>query len=221
MTNQRARAAARGVLVTGTDTGVGKTVTSVLLISSLVRRGVPVAAMKPVETGVVGDAPLDALAIAAACSSSAPLDDVCPYRFGLPVAPEAAAAAEGMAIDPAVIRAAFGRLATGGRFVVVEGAGGAGTPYGPSMLCMDLAGILGIPAVVVARATLGTVGQTVVTLRALRASGVRCCGVILCRQPGLPPGPDDATNASLIEAHSDGVPVLFTVPVIPGLAGCR
>ena len=98
---------------------------------------------------------------------------------------------------------------------MVEGAGGAGTPFGPSLLCMDLATLLGIPAIVVARATLGTVGQTLTALRSMRAARIPCCGVILCRRPGLPVGPDDPTNASLIEAHSGGVPVLFTIPSIP------
>ena len=204
----------RGLFVTGTDTGVGKSVVAALLLASLRRRGVEVAAMKPVETGCAHE-PLDALALRAAAGTDDPIERVCPYRFTPPIAPEAAAAAGGVVIDPAVLRGALDKLALGGRFVVVEGAGGAGTPYAPGLLGADLAAALGLPVLLVARATLGTVGQTLVALAAMREAGARCVGVVLNRLPGLAPGPDDSTNAPLIERHSRGVPVLGTLPAVP------
>jgi len=203
----------RGLVVLGTDTGVGKTVFSTLLLSSLRRQGLAVEGMKPVETGCDLQ-PLDALSLAIAAGSRVPLDVVCPYRFRMPAAPRAAAEAEGAVIDPVRIRSAFDDLARGGRFVLVECAGGAGTPYGPDLVGLDIARLLDLPALLVARAALGTVGQCVVTVRAMAAAGVTCRGVVLVRLPGMAPGPEDPTNAPLIEAHAQ-VPVHGILPVLP------
>jgi len=204
----------RGLLVCGTDTGVGKTVVCTLLLASLRHRDVPVAAFKPVETGCDPD-PVDAVMLAEAAGGSDPLDLVCPYRFALPAAPEAAAQAEGKVIDPAHLRECFEKLATGGRFVIVETAGGAGTPYAPDMLALDLARLLDLPVLLVARAVLGTVGQTLVTLHAIRSAGAHCTGIVLSRVPGSTPGPEDPTNVPLIEAHAAPVPVLGVLPRLP------
>jgi len=133
----------------------------------------------------------------------------------LPAAPEAAADAERATIDPQKIIAAAHSLSHGrDPFLVVEAAGGVGTPYGRRLLALDLAPMLDLPVVLVARATLGTVGQTLVALRALHAARIPCTGVVLCRLPGLPPGPEDHTNAPLIEAHAALVPVLGTLPLL-------
>ena len=87
----------RGFFVTGTDTGVGKTVVSLALIRGLRRHGLDVGAMKPVETGVGPEGPLDALDLRAAAGAADDLADVCPLRFALPAAPTVAAAAGGPA----------------------------------------------------------------------------------------------------------------------------
>jgi dethiobiotin synthetase len=132
----------------------------------------------------------------------------------MPAAPQAAADAEGVAIDPLVLARAFGSLHAGGRLVVAEGAGGAATPYGPDLLGMDLARVLGVPVLLVARAALGTVGQSLACLRAMEAARIECRGVVLSRVPGSVPGPEDPTNAPLIEVHSGSVPVLGTLPLV-------
>jgi dethiobiotin synthetase len=204
----------RGILVLGTDTAVGKTVVSVLLITELRRRGVDVAAFKPVETGCNPD-PLDALAIrAAAGREQDPLDLVCPYRFSLPAAPEAAALAENQEVDVGRLRSCFDELASGGRFVVAEASGGAGTPYGRGTLGLDLARILDVPVLLVARAVLGTVGLTLLAVNATHHARASTAGIVLCRVPGYQPGPEDPTNVPLIESHSGIVPVLGTLPVL-------
>ena len=204
----------RGLVVVGTDTGVGKTVVSTLLIASARSRGMPVAAFKPVETGCDPD-PMDAVILSEAAGGSDPLDLVCPYRFSLPVAPEAAAEAEGRTIDPARIQECFGTLAAGGRFVLVETAGGAGTPYAPDMLGLDLARLLGLPVLLVSRMALGCIGQTLVALHAVQSSGALCAGIVLSRVPGTEPGPEDPTNVPLIQAHAAPVPVLGVLPRLP------
>ncbi len=198
----------RGLLVLGTDTGVGKTVVSTLLLAALRHRGLPVAAFKPVETGCDPD-PMDAVVLREAAGGSDPLDLVCPYRFVLPAAPEA------RTIDPGTLRECFGKLASGGRFVLVETAGGAGTPYAPDMLGLDLARLFDLPVLLVARAVLGTVGQTLVALHTVQSSGAVCAGIVLSRVPGFPPGPEDPTNVPLIEAHAAPVPVLGVLPSLP------
>ncbi|MDH3521923.1 MAG: AAA family ATPase, partial [Myxococcales bacterium] len=90
---------ARGCFVTGTDTGVGKTVFACALLRALRARGLDAGGMKPVETGVGASGPQDALALRAAADDADPLDDVCPQRFALPAAPTVAAAAEGRRVD--------------------------------------------------------------------------------------------------------------------------
>lgn len=217
---------ARKLLVAGTDTGVGKTVVSVLLTTALRLRGLRTATMKPVETGCEPDRPHDALALAAAAGGAlgpdaAPgveidLADLCPYRLPLPVAPESAAAAEGAEVQVAVIRSALHRLERQAEMVVVESAGGIGTPLAPDLLVLDLARELGLPVLLVARDLLGTVGQTLVALRAMAHGRVPCLGVVLCRTDARPPGPEGPTHVPLIAAHAHGgVPVLGIVDFVP------
>ena len=98
---------AAGVFVTGTGTGVGKTVVACALIRALRARGIDVGAMKPVETGVGADGPQDAQALRAATGEADPLADVCPYAFALPAAPSVAAAREGRSIDVTRLVAGF------------------------------------------------------------------------------------------------------------------
>lgn len=196
--------AGRALLVVGTDTGVGKTVVSVLLLAALRRRGLRVLAQKPVETGCEPD-PADALALAAACGVTE-IDQVCPYRFRLPAAPESAAAAEGQVIDPDLIQHNLQRQREQADFVLVESAGGLGTPYGPDLLVLDLARRMGLPVLLVARHVLGTVGQTLVALRLMQHEGVRCVGVVLNQTSDTAPGPEGPTHLPLLAAHAP-VPV--------------
>jgi dethiobiotin synthetase len=204
----------KGILIAGTDTGVGKTVVSVLLIAALRTGGMRAVGMKPVESGCAPD-PLDALSLLVASEEDIPLDDLCPYRFRNPVAPEVAAASEGTAIDLSIIESAFQRLSSRYEKVIIESAGGIGTPYGPDLLVMDLARMLKVPVLLVARDVLGVVGQALTALRAMQHASVQCLGIILCRTTDDPPGPDAATNVSLITSHSEGVPVLGMLPFIP------
>jgi dethiobiotin synthetase len=200
----------RALLVVGTDTGVGKTVVSVLLLAALRRRGLQVLAQKPVETGCQPD-PEDALALAAVCSGTPDLDQICPYRFRLPAAPQSAAAAEGQVIDPQLIQHNLQRQRQQADFVLVESAGGLGTPFGPDLLVLDLARRLELPVVLVARHVLGTVGQTLVALRLMHHEGVRCVGVVLSQTTQTPPGPEGPTHLPLLAAHAP-VPSLGLLP---------
>jgi len=185
--------APRGLFVTGTDTGVGKTVVSCALVRDLLRRGVDVGAMKPIETGVGDDGPLDALALQAAAGGVDSLDDVCPQRFSLPAAPSVAAIAEGRRVELWAIRRAYERLSARHECVIAEGAGGLLVPATEEHSMADLARELGLPLLIVARAALGTINHTLLTLEAAVARGLSVAGVVISHAGG-PLSPADRVN---------------------------
>jgi dethiobiotin synthetase len=179
---------ARGLFVTGTDTGVGKTFVACSLVRALRRRGLDAGAMKPVETGVGPEGPLDARALRDAAGADDPLELVCPAALPLAAAPSAAARAAGRALRLDVLRAAFERLAARHELLVVEGAGGLLVPLAPGLDNAELARALGLPLLVVARASLGTINHTRLTLEAARARGLGVLGVVVSHSSGpLPP----------------------------------
>jgi dethiobiotin synthetase len=194
------RAAASGVFVTGTDTGVGKTLVGCALIRALRARGVDVGAMKAMETGVGEAGPLDAIALREAAGSVDPLDEVCPLRFALPAAPNVAAAAEGREVALDVVTRAFTLLAARHQTMLVEGAGGLLVPTTDDRTMADLARDLGLPIVVVARASLGTINHTLLTLAEAERRGLELAGVVISHATG-PLTPADRANV----AHLRGV----------------
>jgi dethiobiotin synthetase len=192
------RAAPRaGCFVTGTDTGVGKTVVACAIVRELRAAGRDVGVMKPAETGVGPDGPLDALALRAAAGVKDPLDDVCPQRFALPAAPCVAAANEGTKVDLVRIRAAFRRLSARHDFLIVEGAGGLLVPLRDDATMADLALDLGLPLVIAARAALGTINHTLLTLEAAVARGLDVCGVVISHAGGRLSAADERNLAFL------------------------
>lgn len=186
-------AAAAGLFVTGTDTGVGKTVVACALLRALRRRGIDAAGMKAVETGVGAGGPLDAIALREAAGGADPLELVCPQRYSLPAAPAVAAAAEGRAVDLGSVRAAFAALAGRHEWVVAEGAGGLLVPLTPDVCMADLARLLALPILVVARARLGTINHTLLTLEVARGRGLAIAGVVVSHGPEPVP-PTERSN---------------------------
>jgi dethiobiotin synthetase len=206
-----------GCFVTGTDTGVGKTVVACAILRELRARGVDVAGFKPVETGVGEAGPLDALALRAAAGGDDELDLVCPQRFALPAAPAVAAAAAGTEVDLGALDAGFRALRVRHEFVVAEGAGGLLVPVAKDLAMADLALRWSLPLVVVARASLGTLNHTRLTLEAATRRGLEVCGLVISH-PGGPLSHADARNlAPLLDAP--GAPLLGIVPPLaPGEA---
>ncbi len=213
------------VLVTGTDTGVGKTRVTVSLGAALVRSGVSVGVMKPCETGIdpeLGPARdgegtaarfasgSDAALLAAAVGCTDDAGDVRPYAFPLPAAPSVAARAAGATIDPAQLMAAHDRLAARHELVLLEGAGGLLVPLARGFGFADLARELRAGVLVVARTGLGTVNHTALTVGAVRAAGLPLIGVVL----NSPDGPVSASDRRNLEslADVDEVPVLAEFP---------
>jgi len=190
----------RGVFVTGTDTGVGKTVACAALLRALVLRGVRAVGMKPVAAGVDRGAAVnaDVAALAAAGNVDAPLEDRNPYAFADAIAPHVAARHAGAAIDLERIAQAYARLAARADVVVVEGAGGPLVPLGPRVDMLDIPRRLALPVVLVVGVRLGCLNHALMAELALRARGLRFAGWIASRvDPGMAQA--DASVAALRE----------------------
>jgi dethiobiotin synthetase len=177
--------AGRGVFVTGTDTGVGKTVVACALLRGLRARGLDVGAMKPVETGVGAPGPLDAMALRDAAGGKDDLSLICPQRFALPAAPSVAAAHEGRRVEVEPLEAAFRALAARHRLLVVEGAGGLLVPLTDQLDMAGLAGRFGLPVLLVCRGALGTINHTRLSLEALAARRLPLAGVVISHASGV------------------------------------
>jgi dethiobiotin synthetase len=190
------KAPLRGVFVTGTDTGVGKTTVAAGLLRYACRRGRRPIPVKPAETGCDPD-PTDAVTLHRAARAPVSLSDVCPHPFRLPAAPAQAAAAEGVRLDLNQLAAHVRALAGRGDFVLVEGAGGLLVPYADGATAADLASALELPLLVVARTALGTVNHTALTLREAARSGLRVAALVL-NQTTIDDGPHASGNAALI-----------------------
>lgn len=173
----------RGVFVTGTDTGVGKTLAACALIHALRARGLDVLPMKPIAAGAIthagGWANEDSIALLrAAQADSSRMDDVTPILLREPMAPHIAAAREKRRIALAPLRAAFDRLAAACEFVVVEGVGGFEVPLGDGLDTIDLARALALPVVLVVGVRLGCLNHALLTKRAIRDCGLPFAGWI-------------------------------------------
>ncbi len=205
----------RGCFVTGTDTGAGKTVVAAALLAALAARGLRVAASKPVLTGVAEPAdaawPPDDVVLAAAAGGGRGPEAVAPFRFGPPVSPHLAASLAGRALEPADLVATVGAAGEGADALVVEGVGGLLVPLTPGYLVRDLALDLDLPVVLAARAGLGTISHTLLTLESARGAGLRVTGVVMTPWPAEP-GPVERSNRETVAALGDvAVAVLETV----------
>ena len=197
-----------GCFVTGTDTGVGKTVVAASIAAALRSRGIEVRARKPVVTGL--DEPTDPCwppdheLLAAA--AGAPPGEVTRFLYGPAASPRLAAALAGEALDPRALLAASGaadRDRPG--FLVVEGVGGLLVPLTGELSVRDLARELGLPLVIASRPGLGTINHTLLTLEAARAVGLTIAGVVLTPWPPAP--------STLERSNLETIATLGTVPV--------
>lgn len=196
--------------VTGTDTGVGKTVVAVALTAALRRRGLRVAAMKPLETGVAPDDPRrDAAQLHAAAGQRHDRALVGPVVLPDPLAPWVAAERVGRPVDLAELDAAFAQLAKDAEAVVVEGAGGLLVPITPDLAYDGLFRRWRLDLVVVAANRLGALNHTLLTVRAARAAGLRVRAVVLNDLPAAADEPARRTNLAALRA------LLPEVPIVP------
>ncbi|WP_449280067.1 dethiobiotin synthase [Luteimonas changyuni] len=175
---------ARGVLVTGTDTGVGKSVVSVALLHALRARGLRAVGMKPVAAGCEatpqGLRNEDALALQAASDPVPTYADVNPWALVEATAPQLAARAAGIEVSVPPVVAAYARLAAGADAVVVEGAGGWLSPLADGIEHADLARALELPVLLVVGLRLGCLSHARLSARAIAADGCRLLGWVGC-----------------------------------------
>jgi len=220
----------KGIFITGTDTGVGKTIVAAALARLLHERGMNVGVMKPVTSGcreensrLVSE---DAELLAWGAELSGVDADVAPYLLRQSIAPAEAASREGVRIDFRIIGDAFERLAHRYEFIIVEGAGGLMVPLVDELLIADLVNYLSLPLLVVTRPNLGTVNQTLLTCFAAKHLNITVSGVVINNYP-LHPDIAEQSAPTLIASHSR-VPFLGIFPhqegidhkeIVAGLAG--
>ena len=199
--------APRGLFVTGTDTGVGKTVATAVIAAALKAEGFHAGFMKPIVTGVGlpgAEAP-DTEWLRSVCGQTDPPELTSPYRFQIPAAPFVAAARAGVVIELEHVKQAFDILSGRHDCLVVEGIGGILAPLTDQLFVVDLIRRLALPALVIARTALGSINHTLLTLECLRTRGVEILGLLFNNPtPSLP-------EAALTE----------TVPTILRISGIR
>jgi dethiobiotin synthetase len=202
----------RGVFVTGTDTGVGKSVLAAAICAALAARGERVAAFKPVVSGLdeaPGEFGHDHELLASVANAGQSEEDVAPWRFGPPLSPHLAAELAGERIEPAQLVAA----ARAHELLVCEGVGGLLVPITPGYLVRDLAIDLELPLVVAARTGLGTINHTLLTIEGARTAGLKVAGVVMTPWPAEPTGME-RSNRATIERLAD-VRVNILPPTTP------
>ena len=183
----------QSLFVTGTDTNVGKTLLSALLVAAL-----DAIYWKPIQTGALDGTDRQTVINLAQIPEAQTLSET--YCFDPPVSPHLAAEASGVRIDLARIRPP----ANLARPVIAEGAGGILVPINDSELMLDLARHLGFPVLIAARAALGTINHTLLTVRALLCAKIRIQGVVMI-------GHRNKDNERSVE-HFGDVPVIGTIP---------
>lgn len=177
----------RGLFVTGTDTGVGKTVIAAALCAGLRARGERVAAFKPVVTGLdeqPAEWPPDHELLASATGQTP--EEVAPHRFGPAVSPHLAAELGGRELEPRDLVAQARRAAARADVLVAEGVGGLLVPITTEYSVRDLASELALPLLVAARPSLGTINHTLLTLEAARGAGLQVAAVVMTPWPAEP-----------------------------------
>lgn len=183
--------------ITGTDTNVGKTYVTKLIIESLRAEGKYAVGFKPISCGDREDATL-----LAAASGNLPLDEVNPLHFPSPVAPHVAALLENKTIDPREVIASYETIAGKYDPILVEGAGGWEVPITRDYFISDLAKDLNLPVILVAANRLGALNHILLTLSAIKAKGLTCAGIILNQLEDEMDTPM-ITNKGIIESLTD------------------
>ncbi len=233
-----------GLFITGTDTDVGKTALSALLLAELRRRQIDAAPMKPVQTGccaaitgtrheaALGCSEPNSLLPNASClvpdldyslsmasMSVSPENyaNMSPCRFEPACSPHLAAEMAGTEIEIAEIVIAARKLASEYEFILAEGAGGILVPLNRRETMLDLMQALKYPVLIAARPGLGTINHTLLSIRTLRSDGLEIAGIVfIASQPGNP-GFIEEDNETTI-AQFGKIPVLGTIPYCPQLA---
>jgi dethiobiotin synthetase len=207
----------RGLFITGTDTGVGKTFVAAGLAMLLRDLGYRVGVMKPAETGC-GERdgrliPEDAVRLKEASGCAEPIEKICPYRLPEPLAPSIAAERAGVRIEIDHLLAVFEEISAQHDITIVEGAGGLMVPLLPSYTFADFAHVLKLPILVVAANKLGVINHLLLTLEHAGCKGLTVLGYVLNR--AAQEGSLAADTNREVLANLTGVPCLGELPFVP------
>jgi dethiobiotin synthetase len=208
----------RSVFITGTDTGIGKTVVAASLLAAARSRGINAAPMKPVQTGCLRSgrrllAPDLEFCLSTADLNPAPQERhwMCPYRFIPASSPHLAAAHAGAHIQKETIRSNFRKILKKYDSVIVEGAGGVLVPIDGKNTMLDIMKALRLPVILVARTGLGTINHTLLSLAELRRAKLEVLGVVLVQSTPGRRGVIEEDNVRTI-ARLGRAPVLACLP---------
>jgi dethiobiotin synthetase len=207
----------RSLLITGTDTGIGKTTVSSVIAAGLHRRGHDIGVMKPIETGcdVAADGsliPADAIQLRwAARREGEPLERICPYRLRAPLAPSVAARREGVRVELPAVVDAVRRMMASCELLLVEGAGGLLVPMADSWTVADLARACQLRLVVVVGNRLGAINHARLTLDWARTAGLDVAGYVVNE---LQADADLATTTNVEALQEILGPALGVVPFL-------
>ncbi len=185
----------KGLFITGTDTGIGKTLVSAGLARLLLNRGVSVGVFKPVASGGIVSEDGKLLQAAARLPNSA-YRDIVPFHYRQPLAPWVAGWKEGR-IDLAKIETAYQRAKAAYNFLIVEGVGGVQVPITRDFFVTDWMTQWKLPVLIVARAGLGTINHTLLTVEALKRRKIKVVGVLVNGYTGK--GAAEKTNVKALK----------------------
>ena len=206
-----------GFFITGTDTGIGKTVVTVCLTTLFKSQGMDVGVMKPIETGVdpvcSSSANSDAKFLMETSSSTDAEEEVCPYRLKTPASPYQAAQIAGIQIQPPTILEKFKVLQSRHSMMMVEGIGGLLVPITYKYSVADLALGIGLPLIIVSCLRVGTLNHTLLTINAAQQYGLKIQGIILNQHEAGVLNDVEIKQGELIEEFS-GIPILGTCPYL-------
>ncbi len=219
----------KGFFITGTDTGVGKTVISAGLVYFLNNLGYRTGAMKPIESGCkiqrfkglkTNQAntliPHDGMFLKKIAGMEDSIDLITPIRFKEPLAPFAASKIEGKTINIRRIKSAFSKLSKKYELLIVEGIGGLLVPIKKNYYVLDLAKYIGLPLIVVARPSLGTLNHTMLTVNYAIKEGLQIAGIIINHNKPAENTIAEETNPDILKQISP-VPIICIFPYLHNL----
>jgi dethiobiotin synthetase len=204
-----------GLFVTGTDTGVGKTLIAGAIAKILTDKGLKVGVFKPIATGCKltwdGLISSDTWFLCYCANSDLSLSTITPVGYRTPAAPIVSAACDGPAIDFDRIATAYKDICQNSNIVIVEGIGGVRVPLTEEFDLLDLAVEFALPAVIVARPNLGTINHTLMTIDCVRAAKLKIAGVVINGYKATESTAAEDTAQEVI-AQCGGVDILSVVP---------
>jgi dethiobiotin synthetase len=206
----------KGFFVTGTDTGVGKTIISCGLAAELKGKKIDVGVFKPLLSGISRYHPeSDTSLLKQMSQTSLSYEDITPFEFEEPLAPYIAGKLEGKVVRIEDVLNHWEIIKQKHEYFIVEGAGGISVPLGESFLVSDLIKALQLPIIIVARPNLGTINHTFLTVQYATSIGLRVAGIVI---NGISDNPDlvEKTNPKIIEEICN-VPILGITPKLKNI----